>query len=129
MKATVLIVDDMPIFLEVAATLLRKAGYHVLCATDGSKALDLIDDHLPDVLVMDMALPRLSGPDLLLCIRQRPECQSLPVIVFSGSSSDDALAALHGMRVEECLVKGHDPLSRLVATVARAISRQPHCTA
>lgn len=126
MKHTVLIVDDGQIFQELTAAVLRKAGYRVLCATDGSKALELIEDSLPDVMVLDLALPRLSGPDLLQCLRERPEYRSLPVIVFSGSSSQDAMAALRGLQVDECLVKGRDPLSRLLASINRAIERQPH---
>jgi DNA-binding response OmpR family regulator len=63
---------------------LTRAGHHVISAEDGEAGLRLALDQKPDLIVLDMMLPKLSGPQVLRAIRGNPETASIPVLVLSG---------------------------------------------
>ena len=69
---TVLLVEDSKILQMVSQRSLTKAGYQVLLAEDGEKALSIAQSNLLDVIVLDMMLPKLSGPQVLGRLQQDP---------------------------------------------------------
>jgi len=121
MPHTVLMVDDNVFSREAIATMLRKIGHRVFCAADGHQALDMLEDHWPDVVLLDLALPRLNGLDWLKTVRQMPAWKDLPVILFTGSG--DARELVEGLGVAECLVKSHASVKQIHAAIARAPSQ------
>jgi CheY-like chemotaxis protein len=81
-RVRLLIVDDEPAIREVTSSVLTEEGYEVLTAEDGFDALRLLSEPLPDVMITDLNMPRMSGVELLEVVRQR--FPQLPVIVISG---------------------------------------------
>ena len=90
MKPYILVVEDE----ESLATLLQynldKEGFRVAVATDGEEALLLIDEGLPDLVVLDWMLPKVSGVEVCRRLRARPETRNLPIIILTarGEESD-----------------------------------------
>lgn len=80
----ILIIDDSRLFRVSNERALIKAGHHVISAEDGEAGLRLALEHKPDLVILDMMLPKLSGPDLLRAIRNHPETAAIPVMVLSG---------------------------------------------
>jgi DNA-binding response OmpR family regulator len=79
----ILIVDDSR-FLRVAnERALVKAGYEVITAADGEEGLRLAIEQKPDLVVLDMLLPKLSGPEVLRALRKNPETAAIPVMVLT----------------------------------------------
>jgi CheY-like chemotaxis protein len=79
---------------------LRKAGYHVVVAIDGMEALSVARDNHPDLIVLDMMLPKLDGPSVLRALKADPVTAQIPVVVVTGLSQkneskllDDGAAA------------------------------------
>jgi CheY-like chemotaxis protein len=62
---------------------LSQAGYEVICAEDGLSALKLAHDQQPDIILLDMILPKLSGPDVLKRLKEDAKTADIPVIVLS----------------------------------------------
>lgn len=92
-KARILLVDDEPTLLELLGDYLREQGHEVILADTGAKGLDLYNSELPDLVLLDLKLPDLSGLDVLRHISERDEETAL--IVISGvGSTDDAIEAL-----------------------------------
>lgn len=85
----VLIVDDEPDFCRFTALGLRKAGYDVLTATDGQKALDLVEENKPDLVLMDIGLTRES--DGIELARQISARWQIPVVYLTGRIDDKTL--------------------------------------
>lgn len=84
--ARVLVVDDDPPILNLVGALLRKRGHQVIAVASPHEALELLDADgraLPDVLVTDVAMPGLSGLELVNAVRQREGLVDLPVIFLS----------------------------------------------
>jgi CheY-like chemotaxis protein len=82
---TILFVENDPVALEMYKNRLQREGFHVESAMDGLEALKLLSQHSPDLVVLDVVLPRLSGSDVLNYIRANPRIQHLPVAVFSNA--------------------------------------------
>jgi DNA-binding response OmpR family regulator len=82
---TILIIDDEPTLVEILELYLRREGYHVLTATNGQEALTLIEAQHPDLLVLDLMLPGVSGLDVL---RQVRSTSNLPVILLTARNEE-----------------------------------------
>ncbi len=79
----VLVVDDERYIVDLLTELLEDEGYEVLRAGDGQAALDVLDRHLPDLVVTDVMMPRIDGVRLLAIIREHHK--DLPVILMSAA--------------------------------------------
>ena len=88
-KKTVLLVEDEEPLRRVLRDLLEREGFTVVEASDGVQALDEIDRSAPDVLVLDLNLPRLDGYGVLSHLRARPATSKLPVIVLTAKADED----------------------------------------
>jgi two-component system, OmpR family, alkaline phosphatase synthesis response regulator PhoP len=83
MVGKVLIIDDSRFLRRANELALSKAGYTVIVAADGNEGLALARTNAPDVIVLDMMLPKLSGQELLRSLKQDSATSSIPVIVLS----------------------------------------------
>ena len=83
---TILLVEDNRILQLASQRLLSRAGYRVLIAEDGEKAVAMAHTEMPDIILLDMMLPKLSGPEVLNSLKQDPSTAHIPVIVLTGLS-------------------------------------------
>jgi CheY-like chemotaxis protein len=91
---SVLIVDDIRDTLRMYGRYFEHKGVRVETAADGIEALRLIAQRRPDVIVLDLAMPRMTGWEVLLDLKRRPETQGIPVIVLSGQNAEDGALTL-----------------------------------
>ena len=116
-RFTILIVDDTLSCRESVAAMLRRSGYRVICAENGRRALDVLENNSPDLMILDLAMPDSSGPEFLQTVRADLRWRDLPVILFTGSG--DVIELARDMGVRDCLVKSHHSFS----DVRRAIEQ------
>lgn len=83
MTATILLVEDNRIQRLVNERILHKAGYNVLYAADGEEALRLARQTIPDIILLDMLLPKLGGREVMQALRGASATAQIPVLVFS----------------------------------------------
>jgi CheY-like chemotaxis protein len=81
----VLVADDNPLLLSVLSEIFEECGYSVRTASDGFVALEMIRDRVPDILISDLNMPRMSGFELLSIVRRR--FPTIAVIAMSGAYS------------------------------------------
>lgn len=79
----VMVIDDSKTIRRTAESLLKKAGCQVLTATDGFEALAIIADNRPDVIFVDIMMPRLDGYQTCALIKNNPLFKKTPVIMLS----------------------------------------------
>ena len=126
----VLIVDDYPDALDIWALYLRALGYQVSTASDGAAALAQAQRLLPDLVVLDLELPRLSGMDVARQLRANPSTQCIPLIAATGYSHARQLDEARDAGFDRIVVKPCDPdvlvgeIERLLLSAAK-ISGQP----
>lgn len=79
----ILLVDDSRAILRENERVLIKEGYEVICAEDGERALQSAREGKPDLILLDMILPKMSGPEVLAQLKKDPATADIPVIVLS----------------------------------------------
>jgi DNA-binding response OmpR family regulator len=129
----VLLVEDSK-FLRIAnERALSKAGFEVSTAGDGEEALKVANDKLPDIILLDMMLPKISGTEVLKALKANPATMNIPVIVLTSLSQMnegkllDAGAAAYFEKSSLDLDKGPDRLATAIATVLdRVDSKTKH---
>lgn len=82
-RARVLVVDDMPANVDLMSRLLAREGYDVVTASDGEQALQMIDETRPDLVLMDVLMPKLSGYDVCHRIKQNSATRLTPVVLIT----------------------------------------------
>src|SRR5262245_23959033 len=121
--SSVLIVNDEPDQLILMGTLLRKAGYSVLSAEDGSEALELAQQQLPDLVISDVSMPRMNGLELCLRLRSDSELRNVPILLVSALQKDtESVVAGLKAGADDYLEVPFDA-TRLVAKVSRLLER------
>jgi len=82
----ILLVEDSQPIRRENQSVLQKAGYEVICAEDGESALRLAREKKPDLILLDMILPKVSGPDVLRRLKADVATMEIPVVVLSSLS-------------------------------------------
>ncbi|HOB97953.1 MAG TPA: response regulator transcription factor [Verrucomicrobiota bacterium] len=88
MKARILVVDDEPDALELVEFNLRQAGYEVAGAEDGAEALEKARASMPDLIVLDVMLPEMSGIEVCKVLRRDPATAGIPIIMLTAKASE-----------------------------------------
>jgi DNA-binding response OmpR family regulator len=83
----VLVVDDDPAIQRVLSQTLQLEGHDITIAGDGQEAIDKLDGYLPDVVILDVMMPRMNGYEVLTKIRSDQRTANLPVILLTAKSS------------------------------------------
>lgn len=96
-RPKVLVADDSSLVLRMATDLLTEAGYDVITAADGASALRRVEEEHPDVIVLDLLMPRLTGFDVLREIKRNDRIKHAPVLVMSGVYKEDVVSHLGQM--------------------------------
>ncbi|MFN8105410.1 MAG: response regulator transcription factor [Acidimicrobiia bacterium] len=121
MSDTVLIVDDEDAFCEALSVALEKEGFETVVARDGIEALDAFDARQPDIVLLDVMLPRLSGIDVCRKLRQD---SAVPIIMVS--ARDDEVDTVVGLEVgADDYVSKPYKLRELVARIRANLRRAP----
>ena len=122
-RATVLLVEDEEPLRRVLRELLEREGFAVLEASDGVLALDEVDRGAPDIVVLDLNLPRLDGYGVLSHLRARQATSSLPVIVLTAKGDEDSEVRVFEFGASDFLTKPFRPRAlsaRINALLGRA---------
>lgn len=115
----ILIVEDEPSIAEVVSLYLKRAGYQVTCLSDGKDAMKKLEQHMPDLLVLDLMLPGVDGLAITRWVRDRSD---LPIIMLTARRAEgDRIAGLE-MGADDYIVKPFSP-QELVSRV-RAVLRR-----
>ena len=121
--ANVLVVDDEPVVRDVLGRYLAREGFAVQEAEDGEAALAAIRSEAPQVVVLDLMLPRLSGLDVLKLVRLESD---LPVIILSARVSEEERVTGLRLGADDYIVKPYSPrevVERIRAVLRRAEGR------
>jgi PAS domain S-box-containing protein len=119
--STILIVDDDPGGRALLQGLLQAEGYKLLVASNGAEAMDLAVKHHPDMVLLDVMMPEISGFTVCQLMRQHPSLGEVPIIMLT--ALDDRASRLRGLEsgADDFLTKPYDPteLKTRVQTITR----------
>ena len=126
----ILLVDDSKFLRMAIERALARAGYAVITAIDGPGALEAARKDKPDLILLDMLLPKMTGPEVLKALKNDPTTRAIAVVVFTGLSQknaarlqqDGACAFLE--KSELGLEKGCETLLGALADILRRLNLQ-----
>ena len=123
MKTCILIADDEPNQLELMDFNLTNAGFSIIKASNGIHALELIENHSPDLIILDWMMPKMSGIDVCRTLRSRSETRQIPIIILSARSEDSDKSLGLDTGADDYISKPFSPkelISRVKALLRRA---------
>lgn len=129
---TVLVIDDQMELRTLFQRVLEHGGYQVISAEGGEEAVRMTEAWLPDLILLDLAMPQMDGLEFLRTVRRRAGWAQVPVIVLSGMFSAEQIAAARELGACDQLVKGQFTTRELRARVAKYLPPSPSqqtCTA
>lgn len=116
----VLVVEDNLLNLKLFVDTLTMKGYEVISARNGIEALEILKNIIPDVIILDLYMPGMSGFRLGNTLSKDPKYQNIPIIVVSASSSVYDVKEMASYNVKAYLVKPVSP-TKLLETVKKVI--------
>jgi len=123
METSILIADDEPNQLELLGFNLKSAGFSIIKASNGLEALELIENHSPDLIILDWMMPKMSGIDVCRTLRSRSETKQTPIIILSARSEDSDKSLGLDTGADDYISKPFSPkelVSRVKALLRRA---------
>ena len=122
--ATVLVVDDDPVILKLLEVNFEMEGFQVVRAADGAEGLERAREVLPDIVVLDVMMPRMTGYEVAKALREDDVTAHIPIIfVTARAQSSDVEKGLE-LGVEDYVTKPFDPLD-LIDRVNSLLARRP----
>jgi chemosensory pili system protein ChpA (sensor histidine kinase/response regulator) len=115
-SATIMVVDDSLTVRRVTQRLLERQGFQVMLAKDGVDALRQMQDALPDILLVDIEMPRMDGYDLTRTVRSNPDTHNIPILMITSRTAAKHRSLAFELGVNEYLGKPYqeDELLRLI---------------
>jgi len=107
--ARILIVDDDPSLVRYVEAALRKDKYEIFSALNGEQAIQLALDEQPDLILLDVMMPKLSGYEVARLLREKPEFQDTPIIMFTARAEEDDIVRSFESGVNDYIGKPAKP--------------------
>ena len=121
----VLLVDDDPLIIRMYEHKLTQEGYKVVLAFDGEKAIIAAKEEKPDIILLDLMMPKMNGVDALKFLRKEPDTKKIPVMILTNLGDDNRyVKLLDELGAEEYLVKAEISLKELAEKVAKHIGKK-----
>jgi two-component system phosphate regulon response regulator PhoB len=122
MSATILVVEDEPAIQELISYSLRQARHEVFCAKSAEQALELINNVLPDLVLLDWMLPGTSGVEFARVLRRSTRTKSIPIIMLTARAEESDKVAGLEIGADDYITKPFSPrelLARIKAVLRR----------
>jgi DNA-binding response OmpR family regulator len=120
MKKVVMIVDDEPTIVTIVEDLLQLKGFDALSAGDAEEAEQVIRKHRPDLILLDVMMPKLSGFDFCKKLKSVPEYRDIPVIFLTVMNKPEDMAKGKEIGAADYIPKPFDPTD-LIARVKKIL--------
>ncbi len=108
MAEKILVVDDELDMLKVVVFRLKQSGYEVITASDGVEGLKKAEEEIPDLILLDVMMPRMDGYAMASKLRELKKTQSIPIIMLTAKSDPDDVTRFHELGAIDYIVKPFD---------------------
>jgi DNA-binding response OmpR family regulator len=120
----ILIIEDEQDILDLLSKKISESGYEVVVAQDGEEGLRLIREEKPDLVLLDMVLPGMSGLELLKRKQSSAETAGSPVIIISNSGVPSEISQARHLGAKDWIVKTKFSLQETISKIDKIIQEQ-----
>lgn len=125
-KQKIIIIEDDEILSKVLCAELTDAGFKVLPAFDGEAGLKLVRSEKPDLVLLDLILPKKHGLEVLEEIKKAPDMRDIPVIILTLLGEDETIKRGLRLGAEDYLVKSNHALAEIIEKVKNFFAEEQH---
>lgn len=122
-KKYILLIEDDEFLAELYATKLNLENFEVGLAVDGEKGLKMIKEKKPDLILLDIILPKMDGFEILKIVKSDKALKKIPVILLTNLSQKDEVKRGLDLGADDYLIKAHFMPSEVVKKIKQVISR------
>lgn len=115
----ILIVEDEEILRDVLEEKFKKEDFDTKVAIDGEAGLQAVEDFEPDLILLDLIMPKMDGFEVLEALKLNPKAKSIPVIVLSNLNQDEEIKKALALGAVDFLVKTQHPINEVVEKVRK----------
>lgn len=115
--AKILFVEDDPLIVKIYSTRLTADGYQVLAAENGEEGLRIAEQELPDLVVLDIMMPKMDGYAVLEKIRANEKLSLIPILIYSNLTQEEEIARAKKMGATEFITKANVSPTEMVAKI------------
>lgn len=119
----VAIIEDEAAIRRMYALKLRFSHYETLEAADGESGLKLIEHEKPDLILLDLRMPKMSGDEMLRELRSFRWGETIPVIILTNISKDEAPRTLWHLGISEFIIKANSTPQKVLEAVERVLAK------
>ena len=123
----ILIIDDAKDILMVVSRRLQSFGYEVLTASSGEEGIRMAEEQLPDLILLDIMMPKMKGREVCTRLKSNPETQGIPVIFLTALGLADHVKGGRDLGAADYLVKPFEP-DELKKRIALVLARNDDTT-
>ena len=120
-KPSILIVEDEHVLAHALKEKLSSIGLHTKVAYDGEEAIRAIKAKQPDMILLDILLPKLNGIEFLLKIKKKKDWKDIPVIILSNYSAEDVISQANKIGVVDYLIKSDTSLAKITGLIKKIL--------
>lgn len=122
---TILLADDDPLLVKLYQTKLEKAGFAVLVARDGEEALSLVKTSKPDLILLDIIMPKITGIGVLQRLKADPQTKNIPVLVLTNlGGRDENIEVTKRLGAADYLVKDETDPESIVTKINALLPKE-----
>lgn len=115
------IVEDDPVISQMYRMKFEADGFDVQLADNGKKGVALVEHFAPDILLLDLQMPEMSGDEALMAIRKQPWGKDIPVIILTNLGEEEAPKTIRGLGIHSYIVKAELTPRQVVQRVKDAL--------
>ncbi len=120
--AKILFVEDDPLIVKIYTTRLTADGYEVISADNGEDGLKLAEESIPDLIVLDIMMPKMDGFAVLAKLKENPNIKNKPILVYSNLAQEEEIARAKTMGATEFIVKANLSPTEMVAKIKQYLT-------
>ena len=125
LEKVMLVEDDSDIRTVAGMALEMVGGLNILACESGAQALEMVAGFAPQLVLLDVMMPGMNGPEVLQALRQRADTAAIPVIFLTAKVQEGAIAKLRALGALDVIAKPFDPMT-LAATVRALWAARPN---
>ena len=119
---TILLIEDDPLLIDIYSTKLKESGFEVTVAEDGEKGLKSLEGTMPDLVLLDIVLPKQNGWEVLSKIRQNDRFKDLKVVLLSNLGQKEEIEKGLSLGADRYLIKAHFTPTQVVQEIQKLLT-------
>ena len=121
MASKILIAEDDQFILKAMTTKLTKEGYEVKIAVDGVQLMDLLKSYIPDLIILDLLMPKKDGFEVIKEVKEDPKLKNIPILIASNLGQSSDIQQVLNLGATDYIIKSEFTLESLVQKIKNII--------